>query len=92
MVVFRIALGMVFVGQILLTALVNNTWPKWLPAAALTFLMAMCVIGYGLSGWCNWAFIILFAAFGMLLAADGVAAVFGVLLRRLQKKKFCPVR
>ncbi len=85
--VFGTAIVIIFVSQILLTALVKKAWVKWLPTMVLGILMILCVFGYGLSGWTNWGFIILFAVFGVLLAGTGVAAVFGVLLRRLLKKK-----
>ncbi len=85
--VFRIAIAVVFLMQILLTALVKKTWIKWMPAITLALLMALCILGYGLSGWTNWGYLILLFGLAVLLAGDGVAAVFGVLIRRLFRKK-----
>ncbi len=85
--VFGTAIVIIFVSQILLTALVKKAWVKWLPAMVLGILMILCVFGYGLSGWTNWGYLILIFALGMLLAGDGMAAICGLLIRRLFQKK-----
>ncbi len=85
--VFLTVVFVVFFVQILLTVLVEKTWPKWIPSILLGLLMVLCGIAYAVSGGTNWGFLILIAGLAMVLAGDGVAAVLGMLIRRLIRKK-----
>ncbi len=86
-IIFYGVMVLVLPAQVLLTVFAKRRWLKWLPAMILGLLTVLCGIAYAMSGGTNWGFLILIAGLVMLLAGAAVAAVFGLLLCRLIRKK-----
>ena len=73
-----VAAGALFIIQ-LLCFLAKKVWVRLLPLLTVVALMVFCVVMYGLSGWTNWAYLILLALlFGLLVAMGAAWLVFGV--------------
>ncbi len=84
--VLWIGAGVLLIGQLLLCLLARKTWLKWIPVMVIVTLQALCFLAYGLSGWTNWGFLILFVLLVILLGIDATVFVFGFLMRRLLQK------
>ena len=58
----------------------KKVWVRLLPVLIVGALMVLCVVMYAVSGWTNWAYLILLLLLFVLLAAMGVAwLIFGIL-------------
>lgn len=67
--IFWIVMVVVFALQLVLCLKVKRVIFKLIPLFALLLSMAFCVISYALSGWTNWAFLILLLFLSMPIGA-----------------------
>lgn len=70
--------------------LAKKVWVRLLPILTVVALMALCVVMYAISGWTNWAYLILLGLlFGVLVFLGMEWLVFGVihLLGKIMKKQ-----
>jgi hypothetical protein len=83
--VFLPIMAVVFALQLLLCFRVKRVIVKLIPLLAVLLLMAFCIINYALSGWNNWAFLILVLFLSMPIGAIAAGwLVYG--MARLIKK------
>ena len=74
-ILFVIAFGL----QLFLCMKLRKVWIKLLPTLAALFVVALCFLAYGFSGWTNWAYLILLVPFLTALGADTLAwIVYGI--------------
>ena len=74
-ILFVIAFGL----QFLLCMKLRKVWIKLLPTLAALLFMTLCFLAYGISGWTNWAYLILLVPFLTALGADALAwIVYGI--------------
>lgn len=82
---FFLIMAAVFAAQLLLCFKVKRTLLKLIPLLAVLLLMLVCIMDYALSGWNNWAFLILLLFLSMPLGAIGAGwLIYGIV--RLIKK------
>ena len=71
--IFWIIMVGVFALQLVLCLKVKRMIFKLIPLLALLLFMAVCVVSYALSGWTNWAFLILLLFLSMPIGAIAAA-------------------
>ena len=57
--IYWVVMAAIFLLQLLLCLKVNRIILKLIPLLLLLLFMAFCVVEYAISGWNNWAFLIL---------------------------------
>ena len=75
----------VFAAQLLLWVKGKKLFLRLLPLALIAAAMTGCVASYILSGYTNWAFLILLMLLGILLTAPAAALLFWGLIKLLKK-------
>lgn len=75
-----IPIPVMFVAQLCMCLLCKRVWLRMIPTVLSTLSVAACFVAYGVSGYTNWAFLILAVLLFFALAACGVAwLIFGVI-------------
>lgn len=83
--VFLLIMGVVFAVQLLLCFLTKRVIWKLLPLLAVLLLMLVCIVNYAVSGWSNWAFLILLLFLSMPFGAIGAGWLLYGIVRLIKK-------
>ncbi len=84
--IFIVAAGLLVLLQVLGCILAKKAWLRWLPFLTSVALMVLCFSMYGLSGWTNWGYIILFALLAMTLMAQAAVLLVNRIIRWIWKR------
>lgn len=83
--VFFLIMAAIFAVQLLLCFKVKRTIWKLIPLLAVLLLMLVCIVDYALSGWSNWAFLLLLLFLSMPFGAIGAGWLLYGIVRLIKK-------
>lgn len=82
-----IPIPVMFVAQLCMCLLCKRMWQRMIPTVLSALSVVACFVAYGVSGYTNWAFLILAVLLFFALAACGVAWLIYGVIRILKKSQ-----